>query len=74
MDACVIFQIPVDSRGDVHPGVSSNHDLLALLVEFEEVLLALYEFGLKLCRSALVDTLQQFIHRISPHFQRNKDH
>ena len=64
MDACMVFQVPVDARGDVHPGVTSHHNLLTLLVELEKVFVALDQLCLKLHRSALVDTLQQFVNRI----------
>ena len=69
MDAGIILQVPVHTRSDVHPRVTSHHDLLALLIQFEEVVLALHLLNLKLRRSAFVDTLQEFIHWISPCIQ-----
>ena len=73
MDTSIVLQVPVHTRGDVHPSISSYHHLLALLVEFEEVFLTLHLLNLKLSRSALVDTLQEFIHRISPCLQGHQD-
>ena len=32
MDAGIVLQVPVHTRGDVHPGVSSHHDLLTSLI------------------------------------------
>ena len=48
VDASIVFQIPVHPRGDVHPGVTTHHDLLALLVQLEEVLLTLDFLDFKL--------------------------
>ena len=64
VDACIVLQIPVNTRSDVHPRVASHHDLRALLVEFKEVLVALYQLCLELRGSTLVDTLQKLVHRI----------
>ena len=64
VDASMVFQVPVDTRGDVYPGIASHHDLRAALVEFKKVLIALYQFGLELRRSALVNAFQELINRI----------
>ena len=45
---CVILQIPVESRCDVYPCVSTNHHLLSLLVELKKVFFALNQLGFKL--------------------------
>ena len=64
VDACMVFQVPVDARGDVHPGIAAHHDLRALLVEFKEILLALHQLCLKLGRCTLVDSFQQIVNGV----------
>ena len=64
VNACVVFQVPVHTRGDVHPGIPSHHDLLASLIQLKEILLTLHLFDLELGRSTFIDPFQQFIHRI----------
>ena len=73
VDAGIVFQIPVDARGDVHPGVAPHHDLRPFLIKFEEILFALDEFGLELRRGSLVDSLQQIINGIRPSAQAQAD-
>ena len=65
MNTCIVFQVPVDTRRNVYPGVSSHDDFLPLLIQFEEISLTLYFLNLELCRSPFVDTLQQVIYRIA---------
>ena len=65
----IVLQIPVDTGGDIHPGVASYHDLRTFLVEFEKVFLTLHDLGLELRRSALVDSFQKFINGIRSHSQ-----
>ena len=75
VDTSIILKIPIYTRGDVHPVVSSNHDLLALLVQFEEVLLALHFFDLELLRCTSINSFQQIVNRICPqlHRKQNRD-
>ena len=65
MNTRIVLQVPVDTRCNVYPGVSSHDDFLPLLIQFEEISLTLYFLNLELCRSPFVDTLQQIIYWIA---------
>ena len=65
MDARIIFQVPVDAGSDTHVIVSSDHDLVTLLVQLEEVMLRFPKLNPEPGRGSRVYPFQQSRYRRS---------
>ena len=63
VDACMVFQVPVDAARYIYIGVASYHDFVASLVKFEEILVALPELCDELLGGSFVDAFQHTFDR-----------
>ena len=55
----MILQVPIDAGSDAHIVITSHHNLIALLVEFEKIHLRLLMLDNELLGSSFVYTFQQ---------------
>ncbi len=69
----IIFQIPVESSGDIHPCVALNTNFIAFLRQFEEVFGALYLLRLKLFGTSRCNPFNEVINRIGMSYHHSKN-
>ena len=63
VNARMVFQIPVDAHGDVHPRVAAHHHATPGLVQLEEVAVGFLHFNFEFPRGPSVYALQQVVYR-----------
>ena len=73
LDACIVFQVPVQSRCDIDVCISAYHHFVSFLVKFEEIFVCIFlELDNELLRCSRVDSLQQIFDRVREQCKRQQ--